>query len=258
MKNLALSVLVGGMLVLGGCGGGGGGGSDTYVPSNPTVENQQAQGIYTGTVDQAQDIGLAVKKNGQYWLIYSLPNSNSAAGFIQGTLSVNGNKFTSFDAKDFFISEGTSQNATVSGTVKTSTSLNGEVKYTGEDPIAFGTNYDKNLNSEYPSLSIVRGTYQGTVGILQGVEQATINIDTTGQLAGTGSSGCRIGGTVQPAGSEGNYYNVVFTFGGSPCYMENKTLTGLMVYDSKDKILRAAATLSDRSNGVLFVGYPSR
>lgn len=229
-------------LTVTGCGGGGGG--NNVQQSNPA--NETVSGYFAGKTSQNNFIDIIVKKNGEFWSTYS------NGGFVQGNLSVTGDKFISTNAKDFFMAGASVSDATVTGTVKTSTSLKGKLSYSATNSIDFDASYEKDL--KVYSLSQLAGTYKGDSAIIQGTEQATVTIDTNGNVTGTGTSGCKINGSIKiPSDGSQYYYDVQLKFGGAPCYMENQTLQGIGFYDGGALSVQAINTA--RSNGINFSGW---
>lgn len=258
-RLLGLGIILVGLT---GCGGGSSS-NDSYTGEDQTkpIENQELQGFYSGTTSNSQDVGILFKSNGEYWGIYSqLGSRNLTGGFIHGKITTSGEKAASNNLKDFHIFSGSTYTGSVDATVRTKDSLNGSLRY-GSSGVNFNTKYDQILNKEV-NLSDIKGNHSGQVGILQGVENANITITQSGtsgasaqagSIYGTGSSGCSFNGELQRSSTK-DHFDFYIKFGGSPCYMANQTLSGVITYDASTKYIRAAAVNSDRSNGVLFIG----
>jgi hypothetical protein len=76
-------------------------------------------------------------------------------------------------------------------------------------------------------LSNVTGTWSGA--LLDG-DSATAIFNSSGNFAGlSNSSGCVFSGTITPDSSNDNFFDVSFSFGGSPCTQANQTMSGIAV-----------------------------
>jgi hypothetical protein len=132
-------------------------------------------------------------------------------------------------------------------------SENGDTKtFTGtaqppDSPFDYGAMFDGAA-----SLSTISGTWAGT--LLDGMT-TTVTISSSGSVAGSGS-GCSFTGTVAPD-SLNNFFNVSFTFGGSPCAFPNQTAAGVGIdYSLSDGITRRLLTALTvgTSAGTAFAG----
>lgn len=254
-KILPLTVISAALVA---CGGGGGGNSADSGNSNQSAVDATAEGLWLGSTNRGSEISGVVLDDGTYYVIYSMPNDPSViGGFVHGSSTTTaGGEYSSDDARDFYLPYSAPLTATVSATVSTGVSFNGTINYMQGDVVLSTGTYTSTYDDDYeqtPALSTIAGTYDGSVGFLGGGEFASINIASDGSIIGSGDSGCAVSGTINPR-AQGNVYNIFVTFGAAPCFFENMTLEGVAYYDSTNNGLVAALTLSDKSNGMLFVG----
>jgi hypothetical protein len=252
MKVLALGAFV----VLAGCGGGGDSPTQATAAAEATGQEASsatatAEGLWSGTTATNRTITGIVLSDGTYYFLYSfVGNPSLVAGVVQGTGMVSGTTFSSSNARDFNLEGLGVLPGTVSATVATRQSLSGTVSY-GTGSTSFSTTYHSDYEAT-PSLAAIAGTFTGQVALSAGIQSASVSVSPSGVLSG-GSGGCAIGGTMTPR-SDGNAFNVVVTFGASPCYFAHQTFSGIAYYNSGARRLYAAAPNASRTDGVLFVG----
>lgn len=252
-KLLGVSLLAVALTACGGGGGDSGSSSSSGENGNPPVTNAAVKGIYTGNTNQGQNVIGLVDKNNKFWFLYSPPYSAGVTGFMTGNLTVSGDKVKANNGKDFYFGGSTILNTSISGTVESEKTLNGVITYSPSNQVSFNTVYDPTLNNMVSDLETISGNYDGESATLYGIEVANLTISSIGSISGEGESGCSFSGSITP--EEGTpYYKIDITFGESPCYLANKSISGIAYYDIQEKTLYSVSENNERSNAVLFFG----
>jgi hypothetical protein len=238
------------ILTLAACSNSGGNGS----AAPPPAPASSAEGLWIGSTSTSRTVTGIVLDNGTYWVLYSVPNVSAlVAGVIQGTgTSLNGS-FSSSDGIDFNLEGKGINNATLSASYVARQSFNGSVS---EPILSQAFTFTSSYNAEYdqtPSMSTLAGTYAGIASVAGSDELATIVVNSSGVVAGTGSGGCQFLGTAAPR-TKGNLYDLSVVFGGGVCPNGTSAVTGIGYLDSSAKRLYIAALNKSRSNGLIFVG----
>lgn len=231
-----------------GVGGGDGNGGGSI--------NAEVMGLYTGSTNQGQSVIGLVDKNNKFWFLYSPPYSNGITGFITGGLTVSGNTVKATNGRDFNFGGAEVYATTLNGTVDAKKSLKGTISYSPSNQVVFDTVYDLTMNKAVANLSTIAGNYRGESAILQGIENASLTITTTGIVSGVSSSGCTFTGKATPEENT-PYYNVRLVFGYSPCYLAGQEVNGVAYYDAAKSALYTVAETNNRTNAVLFLGSKS-
>ena len=261
--------------MLAGCGGGDDDSSVSVapppvvnpVPPPPVVPNPPPvyppEGMWVGTTDTGRSVYGFVLNTTEYWVLYSSQfNADIIAGAIQGTSTVipgpivgtsATGDLSSSDAKDFNLEGAGILDATVLASYVERTSFNGSVSYTTPPSSAtFAATYDKRWEL-IPTLASLAGSFTGASAVLGGSEPTTLTITDTGNISGSGTSGCTFTGTAAPH-VRGNVFDVSITFGGGVCSNGTDTVTGIGFYDIATKRLWGTALNSTRTNGFIFAG----
>jgi len=261
--------------MLAGCGGGDDDSSVSVapppvvnpVPPPPVVPNPPPvyppEGMWVGTTDTGRSVYGFVLNTTEYWVLYSSQfNADIIAGAIQGTSTVipgpivgtsATGDLSSSDAKDFNLEGAGILDATVLASYVERTSFNGSVSYTTPPSSStFAATYDKRWEL-IPTLTSLAGSFTGASAVLGGSEPTTLTITDTGNISGSGTSGCTFTGTAAPH-VRGNVFDVSITFGGGVCSNGTDTVTGIGFYDIATKRLWGTALNSTRTNGFIFAG----
>jgi len=216
------------------------------VPADPADANPA--GLYKGLTSTGRSFASLVLDDGSFYSIYSQVNNPSiVAGGGRGTVKTSGTSFSISDAVDFSF-EGLGTNvASITGTVDERKFIQGSINYpTAGQNITFSANY----SSDYEltaSISTIAGKYAGaseSVNSSNGISSSdavTFDINASGDITGTGNSGCTFSGTIKPRTS-GNAYTVTVTFGASPCQYPGTTITGASYFDRTSNIAYAVAS----------------
>jgi hypothetical protein len=259
-KVLGFGILA---LALSACGGGGGSDSSSDGSSNGnnnggggSTVNADVMGLYTGSTNQGQSVIGLVDKNNKFWFLYSPSYSNGITGFITGGLTVSGNTVKATNGRDFNFGGAEVYATTLNGTVDAKKSLKGTISYSPSNQVVFDTVYDLTMNKAVANLSTIAGNYRGESAIVQGIENASLTITTTGIVSGVSSSGCTFTGKATPEENT-PYYNVRLVFGYSPCYLAGQEVNGVAYYDATEHALYTVAETNNRTNAVLFLGSKS-
>jgi len=251
------SVILLQLLLLAGCASSAGGSGDTTAVTKP--EGLNPGGLYLGTISNGYIHNTLVLENGQYYVFYGISTTPAlkVAGFVQGSGTLNNGSFSSTDLKDFVwdgsISSGT-LGASYSGSNfnGTLTKIASTVSLAGAPPaVAY---YDFN---EAPNILDIAGGW--TLTSMAGAA-TTMSIDSNGTFAGKNGR-CAYTGTLTPRASGKNVFDVVLTFGGSPCPMPDQTVSGAAIsYLLADGVTRQfilAGVNAARSKGTAVFGTRS-
>lgn len=240
MRNIqvALTVVVLGLLA--GCGGGGGGGA---APA-PVVQPSSAEGVYQGTTSNGWSFDAIVLDDSSVWAIYgnSVNSGLAVTGVFTGAGSANSGTYTATTA-DFLSPGSTRVNGNLNANYVQGVSFNGSltegnttISVSAAAPVTSLYNYNTPA-----AQAAVSGTWNGS--LLDG-ETATISVGSNGGLTGTSSLGCTFTGSVTPRPGGKNVFNVSVTFGSSPCAAANQTATGIaLVYPIANGLTQIVAGL---------------
>jgi hypothetical protein len=245
-RELVSFAAAGAMLTMAACGGGAG------EDSAPSSGAASAQGLWIGTTATNRTITGLVLSDGSYYVLYSsVGNAATIAGVLQGSGSSTGSTFSSSNARDFNLEGLGVLPGSVSANFTSRQSFSGSVAYTGGGTTAFSTAYDANYEVS-PSLTALAGTYTGQAAMSAGVQSAVVTIASSGAISSS-SNGCTMTGVATPR-VDGNAYNVSLSFGASPCFFANQTLSGVAYFNAATKRIYSVTPNAARSDGLLFVG----
>ncbi len=243
MKHLVLAIAV---FTLAACGGGGGGGGDNTASGT-------AEGLWQGTTNTGRTVAGVVLDDGTYWFIYSLVgNSAVIAGVGQGNGISDNGSFTSGDGRDFNFEGLGVIDFTFAGNYTEMSSFGGTLNYSPSGTTTITSSYDSDYDLT-PSLAAIAGTYSGSAFTSGGPDFSTVSFTSTGDISGSGASGCMFSGSASPR-ANGNIYNVSITFGGGVCANGTDTVTGVAYFDASTKQLTSAGLNSSRTDGFIYVG----
>jgi hypothetical protein len=197
------------------------------VPQPPVY----ATGLYKGVTSNGREVAGVVLDDNSFYAIYSGVNSPCCTGgAVQGTVRAEAGSFSVTDAVDVNIEGLGTQLASVSGTYGQKQFINGTIVYpASSQTVTFSANYSADYENT-PTLSAIAGTFAGKANTVKGAERITFSISATGDLSGSGTSGCTFSGTVTPR-SSGNVYVTTIQLGAAPCAMPGATLTGISYFD---------------------------
>lgn len=228
MKNF-LSILLVVTGTLAGCGGGGGGGGGGGTDIQ--VSQQSAEGIWVGSTTSSNGVtspamGL-ILDTGEYFFA----TGSDYSGVVFGNATISGNKITSSNMKDYVPNLSSLLNGSLTGTVKTQSSLNvnvteyfNGVTYTGTGTFSFDSQY-----SESSSLAKITGSYASPNAFSN---QYTYSVDASGVLSGQ-TAKCTISGQISVKNASKNIYGLTLTTsnrGANTCEIGTRTLTGVATY----------------------------
>ena len=236
------------------CGGGGGSDASPASSTPPAVN----QGAYAGTTNASvsPDFRLLVLEDGSIWTVYGreVGNALQVNGFLQGQGSFSNGQVTAPDVRDH--GQGTSVSGQLTGSYTAAPAISGQVAY-ASGTVSFSGAAIPNSTYVYNTpaqLGEVSGNW--SLSLTTG-ETASVTISSTGVLGGVSSLGCRFSGTVTPRPSGKNVFNVVLSFGPSPCVQPGQTATGVAVSYPLASGLRQLIVLGQdgtRSRGVAAFG----
>jgi hypothetical protein len=231
-----------------GCGGGGDDETSTT-----------AEGAYSGTVSGSPAnaaFSAIVLEDGQLWTIYgnSVGGVLVVNGFIQGQGVSNNGVFTSSSLRDYGSAPPTA--ASLGLNYVAGTSISGTLTELGTNFGISGTTIPTaNFNYNAPaSLTSISGSWM--LSALGGVT-LPLTIASNGTASGVTSAGCTVSGTFTPRPSGKNVFNLVLTFGPSPCPLPSGSASGIAIYSTLGNgahQLITAAVDPSRTNGSVAFG----
>ncbi len=216
----------------------------TVVPGSPV-------GLWEGSVGNGSLLYGIVLPDGTFYVLYSVPNTESIGGVVQGTLTVQGTSVSSVDARDYnFVPFGAVFPATISGTFVSGQSLTGTIAESGAS-VSFTADWvDDSI--AVPSLALTAGTFTGIGATSAGVQATSLTVAAGGAISGS-SGGCTFGGTATPR-TDLRAFDLSITFNGAPCALGSATIAGIAVYEGEERQLFAVGLNGARTDGFLFVG----
>lgn len=276
-KRFVAHVCTGILLALMGCGGGGGGSGaqplvtqETPPPKSPPPENPPPPdntssqvnpipaGIWHGVYDVGADqpnFTALVLESGVFFAMYSVVGQPAVrSGLVHGHGTVTGGDFLADDAVEFnFAGAGASPGQLVAAALAQAT-LKGSFTVTDTPSQSgdFSLWFDQ-LYHQVPSLVTVAGHYDGELDSDAGAEFFSLQVSDAGDIAATGSGGCRATGTISPA-ARGNAYVIEIVFGASPCALPGQAVAGAGFYDPNTNLLLLGLVDPAREHGMVFAG----
>jgi len=218
------------------------------VPASAAVTT--AEGMWAGTASTGANIVGFVLNTGVFYFLYSTPYTTITGGVIQGNATMTGSSFASTNARDFsFVGQGVYP-STITGAFVAQTSLTGAASSqlgTATFVLAYQAQYEQPA-----SLASAAGVYAGTGSTSLGNQQVTLDLASSGAIAGS-APGCSFTGVASPHGTV-NVFDISIKFGGGACLFGTATLTGIGFYDATANRLYAVAPNAGRSDGFLFIG----
>lgn len=276
MKRYVVYACTGLLLALMGCGGGGGSGAQALVtPERPPPEipppeipppadessspvNPTPAGIWHGVYGVGPDypnFTALILESGEFFALYYPAGQPSVrAGLLHGHGTVSGGDFLVDDVVDFnFAGAGATPGqltaaALAQATLRGTVAVPDNVSLSGD----FSLTFDQ-LYRQVPSLVTVIGHYDGELISAAGAEFFSLQVSATGDIAATGSAGCRATGNISPA-AKGNTYQVEIVFGASPCALPGQAVAGAGFYDPNTNLLLLGLADPDREHGMVFAG----
>jgi hypothetical protein len=243
-------------VALASCGGGSDGAGKCYSPTpavcaslgvprslpQPVPADVNPAGLYKGLTSTGRSFAGLVLDDGSFYSIYSQVNNPSiVAGGGRGTVKTSETSFSITNAVDFNFEGLGTHIVSLTGTVDERKSIQGSINYPdlGQN-ITFSANYSSDYELT-PSISTIVGKYVGASESVSSSDAVTFDINASGDITGTGNSGCTFSGTIKPHAS-GNAYDVTITFGASPCQYPGATITGASYFDRTSNIAYAVAS----------------
>lgn len=239
------------------CGGGWGTtGSNTptspvkpTTPATPVPTLANARGFWSATPSATSSVGAVILPNGQVWVIYQ--EGSTVTALAQGALSLKGSSYTGIGnyyslpagaVQDFSLNA-ISGNATVTTTTPTLTT---------NMTVGTGTSNTQTwtYNKAYESVTTV-ASVQGRWSGAQGAVSLNWDIDASGKLAGTSTTGCVYSGTVTPNESAASVLDVAVT---ENCAGTAASLNGIALQNTdKTGLSVAYTTAAGAKAGVLML-----
>jgi hypothetical protein len=229
--------------------------SQRLIPPGATAEGAYG-GAITGSTATA--FRLLVLENGEFWALYGRPSGGrfTVYGFMQGTSTSANGSFSSTDLRDFGFAPSARGSATASydsaqGTISgTFTTTRGTATLTG------GVMTD--VAYEYHQAASLKDV-QGPWGLFTNTGDSGVSdIQADGRFETTTKGGCRLSGTMAPRASGKNVFDVVVSFGASPCALPDQTTRGIAVVNVEPdgrRQLTIGTVDAARSVGLTAAGY---
>lgn len=232
-------------LFLGACGGGGGGGDGGPSP---------AQGLYIGSTSDGRSVSGYIFADGSVWMAYStVANDNVIAGFVRANSSASNGELELSSGRDYNL-EGlgvSSFNGT--GTYQEQVEFETTLRFSGGTTRQVSADYSDVYN-DTPTMAALQGTYSATAGGPSFDDQVTFTISSSGAVSGSSNFfDCDFTGQATPR-ADANAYNLQITFSGGECAAPGETVRGIASYNAAEQQMIGLLTLSDRSDGAVFVG----
>lgn len=255
-------------IMLASCGGGGDAVGKCYSPTGevcaavgvprslpdpPPPDTSAPVGLYKGLTSNGRSIGTLVFDDNSFYAFYSQVNNPSVvAGAVRGTLRAEAGTFSITDAVDLNLEGQGKQLATVTGKYEKKKVLTGTITYPVlRQSVGFSANYSPDFEIP-PSISTVAGRYVSTSTNAGRLETTTMDINTSGDITGSSTSGCVFSGTIKPR-SSGNAYMVTVSFGAAPCALPGATLNGVSYFDGASNTVYTIAWLPGQSVDLIAV-----
>jgi hypothetical protein len=210
-------------------------------------------GVYEGTFSAGGMATLLMLYDGTAILFHSAANGTAP---VQGVVVVASGSQTaagayqSGRALDFTLDRVGVLPVTMTVDFSNAPAISGTVQHDADITIMFNAQADQMLG-QMPALSTIAGLYSGRASSLGGSTSGQITITADGYLAGTTQTGCLFKGTVAPHAGI-NAYDVIVTFGPSPCLSPMDTVSGNAVLN-KGRLLAALPKI-DGSDVFVFDG----
>jgi hypothetical protein len=189
--------------------------------------------------------------NGQAWVIYQTGSTVSA--LAQGSLSVSGSTFTGV-GKHYILPGGAVQDFSLSAILGTSTSFTTAANTpTLVNTTTVGTAVSSTLTWVYSKAyeaAATQASVQGRWSGVQGAVSLIWDIDSTGKLAGTSTTGCTYSGTITPNANPVAVLDVTMT---ENCAGTSKTLSGIATLNAAKTGLSVAYTAAAGAQGGVVV-----
>ena len=215
----------------------------------------EVKGVWKGTTSQNEGAVAVVLEDGMFYLVYTMPDSPTQVGSIQGTSTAADGALSSANARNFPIAqreEQTSASSSVSfggsytarGTLQATTSgVSGTRSFT--------TTYVAGSETP-PSLAAIVGHYNGISGHVDGRRIATWTIDPDGNISGTNDATCLFNGKVTP---RADVHAFDWSLDGNVnCIFVGNHLTGVLYYDEATGQLSAFAPYLQRTDHYYLIG----
>ncbi len=238
-RLLTVMMVMASALLLSGCGGGDGGAASF---------SSSLKGIWAGTAGNVVTKAI-VLANGEGWFIFGNAQNNAITftfcDHVQMTASNN-----SFMAQgtQYLLQNGTSADATGSGTFVEKTFLTGSLSTSTFTNLVYDSSYEKRAVQ-----SDIGGSWSGAFG--GGASSLTLTVNgTTGEVSGESSNKCSYGGSAQPRSADPALFDVNLT---ETCLTGTPTELSGIAYTTAGSgatYVSIVVTTADRSDVALFVG----
>jgi hypothetical protein len=226
--RLAVYVLMATSLVACGGGGGGGGGGGSAV--SPVVQDESANGIWTGITSVA---GYGNSETLAFFLddefIALNPDFDE---FYQGDYTIDGGTISAENAKGFAWNGPYGGSGSLEGVVSSQGTLRATVESSIGSTSDVDLVYRADLYERSLSLSDLAGSWSGSV---PGLDFAIV-ISSSGSFAALGSDGCSVAGELTIPNSDRNMFKGDLIISGSNCTVNgNYSGLGIMVDTVQEK-----------------------
>ena len=230
--------------------------SSSPNPGGNAADAPTPAGLWFGSTDTNRTVTGVVLPDKTYWFAYDEAVGGDLAGVLHGTLSIDGNHFSTLPGQDVNFEGLGVLEFQADGNFADQQSLDGTINYENGMAVHFSTRFDTDFLAS-PDLNLLAGSYGGratTNG--SGGAPAQLEIAADGAITGTSGSlgGCKYAGTATPR-SNRYAFNVSITFQGGPCAHGTETLTGVALHDRNEYLLKIIALNATGTDGFLFDGF---
>jgi hypothetical protein len=221
------------------CGGGGGGGSGSGGSSSASspVQNESANGIWSGittTPGYGSSETVAFFNDGELVAI-----NIDYDEFYQGTYKINGSSISATNIRGYEVGGPYGGNGSFEGIVSSQGTLRATVDASTGTTSDLDLVYESAYSERSISLSDLTGSWSGSV---PGLSFAII-IDQSGSFAASGSDGCSVSGQLTIPRADRNMIKGDLTISGSNCLVSGN-YSGLAVLADNFEV-----------NDTLLIGY---
>lgn len=190
-------------LALSACGGGGTSASAPGTPTPPTPDPpvtpkpalSDLQGFWNATLSSTSSASAVILPNGQAWVVYE--SGGSVTALAQASLSLNNTTYSG-SGKYYSLPVGGVQDYSMSGTLPAPVAgtLSNSVRIGSGTATAMTWTYNKAYETPL-SQNSAQGHWSGKLG----ADNLSWDVDATGTLTGTSTTGCTYSGTLIPNAS---------------------------------------------------------
>lgn len=246
MKKMMLAGLA--ALALAACGG-----DNSDDPVGDATVNA-AHGVYQGMMDDAREVSVLVKRNGQYVFLYKT-GSTRLSGVLHGVAATTSDRFRTSNATELKLAASETREAVLTATFVQGQYLSGTVDYGEAGTVDFSAAYQQ-AYEEPANLAALQGQYSARYKTLDNSELTILDIDSKGIFTGSSelTVACNFNGAIGTNGSA-LLYNMVITFPDPDCQYNGRRLRGTLFHQDAGRYVYGVTLPDDGMNGFFFYGH---